>query len=277
MESTKQSVFNFFKRYGVFIFIALLLVTLTGCGGATNEPIDANTTGFFNHYVVFPFSWLIKFFAGLFQGSYGLSIILMTLLIRLGLLPLMMKQYKSQQVMREKMSVIQPEMKEIQEKYKDAKDQQSKQKMQQEMMALYQKHNFNPIASMGCLPMLIQLPILMGFYWAIMRTPEIAQHSFLWFNLGETDYILPILAATVYFIQFKVSQIGVPVQPGQENMMKIMGYITPAMMGMFSFNVAAALPLYWTVGGLFLIFQTLLSKSLYKQAKPADTPSVEKS
>jgi YidC/Oxa1 family membrane protein insertase len=271
-----KSVFTFFKKYGLLILAGSLLLILSGCG-ATNEPIDENTAGFFNHYVVYPFSFSIKFFAVLFDGSYGWSLVLMTLLIRIGLLPLMLKQYKNQITMREKMSVIQPEMKEIQAKYKDKKDQQSQQKMQQEMMQLYQKHNFNPLTSMGCLPMLVQLPILMGFYWAIMRTPEIAEQSFLWFNLGERDLILPILAAAVYYIQFKVSQQGMPIQPGQENMMKIMGLLTPAMMGFFSFSMAAALPLYWTVGGLFLIFQTYLSKMIYKQPQPALNTTVEKS
>ncbi|UTR12300.1 membrane protein insertase YidC [Evansella sp. LMS18] len=270
-----KSVFTFFKRYGLLILAGSLLLILSGCG-ATNEPIDENTAGFFNHYVVYPFSFSIKFFAVLFDGSYGWSLVLMTLLIRIGLLPLMLKQYKNQITMREKMSVIQPEMKEIQAKYKDKKDQQSQQKMQQEMMQLYQKHNFNPLTSMGCLPMLVQLPILMGFYWAIMRTPEIAEQSFLWFNLGERDLILPVLAAAVYYVQFKVSQHGMPVQPGQENMMKIMGLLTPAMMGFFSFSMAAALPLYWTVGGLFLIFQTYLSKMIYKQPQPALNTTVEK-
>lgn len=269
-----KSVFNFFKRYGIFLLIGLVAITLTGCG-ATNEPIDANTAGFFNHYVVYPFSFSIKFFAGIF-GDYGISLIVMTLLIRFALLPLMMKQYKSQMTMREKMAVIQPEMKEIQEKFKDKKDQESQQKMQKEMMGLYQKHNFNPISSMGCLPMMIQLPILMGFYWAIMRTPEIAEHSFLWFNLGEPDKILPILATLVYFVQFKVSQIGMTVQPGQEGIMKVMGYMMPVMMGFISLNMAAALPLYWTIGGMFLIMQTLLSKAIYKQPQPVLAPSVEK-
>ncbi|PIB62389.1 OxaA precursor, partial [Pseudomonas sp. 2822-17] len=134
--------------------LVVLMLSLAGCG-ATNEPIDKDTAGFFNHYVVYPFSFSIKFFAELFNGDYGLSLVLMTLIIRLCLLPLMMKQSKNQIIMREKMSVIQPEMKEIQDKYKDKKDQQSQQNLQKEMMTLYQKHNFNPITSMGCLPMLI--------------------------------------------------------------------------------------------------------------------------
>ncbi|MDG5787465.1 membrane protein insertase YidC [Evansella sp. AB-P1] len=275
----KTSVFNFFKRYSFLIITVLLLITLTGCG-ATNEPIDENTTGFFNHYVVYPFSFLIKAVATYFNGDYGISIILMTLMIRLALMPLMMKQYKNQQFMREKMAEMKPQMDALKEKYKKPEngrqDPETAKKMQMEMMQLYQSHNFNPIKSMGCLPMLIQFPILIGFYWAIMRTPEIAEHSFLWFNLGEPDRILPVLATLVYFIQFRTTQIGVEVQPEQQTLMKAMGLIMPIMMGVFSFSMAAALPLYWTVGGLFLIFQTLLSKWMYKSAAPVIAPSVEK-
>ncbi|WP_245829063.1 membrane protein insertase YidC [Salipaludibacillus agaradhaerens] len=263
----KTSVFTRHKKAIVLIAAAvLMMLTLSGCQAST-EPIDSETAGFFNHFVVFPFSFAIKFLAGIFNGSYGLSIIFMTFIIRLCLLPLMMKQYNNQLTMREKMAVLKPEMDEVQKKYKDKKNREDQQKMQQEMMALYQKHNFNPLTSMGCLPMLIQFPILIGFYWAIMRTPEIAQQTFLWFNLGETDMILPFIAAGVYLIQFKVSQKGM--DPAQQKQMAILGYITPVMMGMFSFNVAAALPLYWSVGGLFLIMQTLLFKWLYREKNEA--------
>ncbi|MFP3490904.1 YidC/Oxa1 family membrane protein insertase, partial [Staphylococcus sp. SIMBA_130] len=74
---------------------------------------------------------------------------------------------------------------------------------------LYGKHQVNPLASLGgCLPMIIQFPILIGFYYAILRTPEIAAHSFLWFNLGQSDIILTILAVVIYYFQFKVSLLG---------------------------------------------------------------------
>ncbi|UCZ53128.1 membrane protein insertase YidC [Bacillus shivajii] len=260
----KSSVFTHFKTYGLLIVTTALLF-LSGCQ-ASSEPIDANTTGVFNHYVIYPFSYLLKFFASMFDGNYGLSIILMTLMLRVSLMPLMMKQYKNQMHMREKMSVIQPEVNKVKEKYKEKKDRESQQKMQKEMMELYQKHNFNPLTSMGCLPMMIQFPILIGFYYAIMRTPEIAEHSFLWFSLGETDSVLPFIAALVYLVQFKISQIGM--DPQQQKQLAAFGYITPIIMGVFSFSVPAALPLYWSVGGLFLIFQTLVSKSVYKQNSP---------
>ncbi|MBM7095460.1 MULTISPECIES: membrane protein insertase YidC [Alteribacter] len=268
MEKTSASL----RKYQLLIVFGLLLVTLAGCGAST-EPINAETTGVFNHYVVWPFSFLIKFFAGMFAGNYGLSLVFMTFLIRLALMPLMMKQYKGQRTTREKMAHIQPAMKEIQEKYKDRKNPENQKKLQQEMMALYKEHNFNPITSMGCLPMLIQFPIMIGFYYAIMRTPEIAQHSFLWFNLGQTDMILPFIAGGVYLIQFRVSMSGMDDQ--QQKQMAMLGYVTPIIMGVFSFNVAAALPLYWSVSGLLLIFQTLLFKTMYNSKKQtAETTTV---
>ncbi|TMW72066.1 membrane protein insertase YidC [Alteribacter natronophilus] len=264
----KTSVFT--HRPYLILSALLLPVLLGGCGVST-EPIDANTTGVFNHYVVWPFSFLIKFFAGMFAGNYGLSLVFMTFLIRLSLMPLMMKQYKAQQTTREKMKHIQPAMNEIKEKFKDKKDPESRKEMQTQMMALYRDHNFNPIASMGCLPMLIQFPIMIGFYYAIMRTPEIAQHSFLWFNLGTTDMILPFIAGAVYVIQFKVSMSNMP--GDQQKQMAVLGYITPVIMTVFSFNVAAALPLYWSVSGMLLICQTLLFKYIYRDAGQVERAS----
>ncbi|WP_096437864.1 membrane protein insertase YidC [Alteribacter populi] len=268
----KTSVFTYVNKYKL-IFIAFGLLLLLGGCGASTEPIDADTTGFFNHYVVWPFSFLIKFFAAMFAGNYGLSLVFVTFLIRLALMPLMMKQYKTQQTTRAKMNEIKPAMEEIKEKYKDKKNPENQQKLQQEMLALYREHNFNPITSMGCLPMLIQFPIMIGFYYAIMRTPEIAQHSFLWFNLGQTDMILPFIAGAVYLIQFRVSLSGMDDQ--QQKQMAMLGYFTPIIMAVFSFNVAAALPLYWSVSGFLLIVQTMIFKYKYKEKKQvAETTTV---
>ncbi|ADI00738.1 membrane protein insertase YidC [Salisediminibacterium selenitireducens] len=253
------------RKHGLLLIVAaLILVILSGCQQvAAMEPINAETTGFFNHYVIYPFSYLLTFFADLFGGSYGASIIMMTVLIRTGLMPLMLKQQRTQLGTKKKMIEIQPELEALKAKYKDKKEPEAQQEMQQEMMGIYTKHQFNPLTSMGCLPMLIQLPILIGFYQAIMRTEEIASQQFLWFSLGETDLILPILAALVYFIQFRISLFGM--EETQKKQMAVFGYLTPVMMGGFSFMVSAALPLYWTIGGLFLIAQTLVFKWMFRE------------
>ncbi|RDW17575.1 OxaA precursor [Oceanobacillus arenosus] len=263
----KTSVFTFFKKYKL-IFLLLLVTLLAGCQGAVNEPIDANTTGWFDHYFVYSFSRLIKGIAGLFSDNYGLSIIIITLIIRLVLMPFLLKQTKSSMQMRDKMSVIKPELDALQKKYENKKDTASQTKKQQEMMQIYQKHDMNPLASLsGCLPMLIQFPILIAFYYAIRRTPEIATHSFLWFDLGQTDIIITIIAVVVYYLQFKVSQKTM--EPQMRKQMAIMGLLSPIMIGFISLNAPAALPLYWAVGGIFMIVQTLIAQKMYapNQAK----------
>ncbi|WP_042224343.1 membrane protein insertase YidC [Oceanobacillus manasiensis] len=252
----KQSVFTPIKKYS-FVGI-ILLIFLAGCQGNGNE----ESTGWFQHYFVETFSTVIKSTAGFLGDNYGLSIILITLLVRLAIMPFMLKQMKKSAEMKKHMDVVKPEMDELRKKYSDKKDVDAQRKMQQEMMALYQKHGINPLASLaGCLPLLIQMPVLLGFYYAIRQTPEIATHSFLWFNLGQTDLLLTAIAVVIYFLQAKVSQINMA--PEMKKQMAIMGYLSPIMIGIFSLNSPAALPLYWSVGGAFLIIQTLIAKKKY--------------
>ncbi|WP_174616024.1 membrane protein insertase YidC [Virgibacillus ihumii] len=250
----KKSVFTLIYKYS--LTGAVLILLLTGC--ATNEPIDPESANFFEHYFILPFSIIIKYVAALFSGNFGLSIIVITLLIRLAIMPFMLKQMKTSREMQQKMKVLKPEMDTINEKYKGKTDMDCKMEKQQEMQKLYQKHQLNPISSMGCLPMLIQFPILIGFYYAIRRTPEIATHNFLWFNLGHTDLILTGAAVLIYFVQSRVSLIGMDEK--QKKQMALFSFISPVLIGIVSLNAPAALPLYWAVGGLFLIFQTIISK-----------------
>ncbi|KIY22657.1 MULTISPECIES: membrane protein insertase YidC [Mesobacillus] len=251
------------KKLFTMMIVLMIPALLTGCQSLTSDG------SFFQTTFINPFTWLIKFFAGITGDSYGLAIIFITLLIRLILMPLMLKQYKSQQSMKEKMEVLKPEMDEIQKKLKDTKDSAEQKKLQQEMMGLYQKHGVNPL-SVGCLPMLIQMPILMGLYYAISNSTDIASHSFLWFNLGHSDVWITAAAGVIYYLQFKVSMSNVT--EDQKKQMKLMGLLSPAMIVLFSLNAPSALPLYWTVGGIFLIVQTLLAKKVYAQ----DSLKVEK-
>ena len=227
-----------------------LLILLSGCT-QVNEEITAESTGIWNQYFVYPLSWLIKNVAEFLGENYGLSIIIVTLLIRLVLLPLMIKQTKSSKAMQ----AIQPEMKALREKY-SSKDQATQQKLQQETMQLFQKHGVNPLA--GCFPLIIQMPILIGFYHAIMRTSEIANHNFLWFDLGDSDpyFILPLVAGVTTFIQQKITMIGMDNNP----QMAMMLWLMPIMIVIFAISFPAALSLYWVVGNIFMIVQTFLIK-----------------
>src|SRR5690625_4137083 len=222
----ENNILTAFKKYGAVVLAISILVLLTGCGDFS--PVDESSTCLFTEYIVYPFSLLIKAIARVFNGSYGLSIIVITLGIRLIILPFMIKQQKQSKLSQEKMKVIKPEMDEIQKKYKDKRDMDDQLSMQRELNELYQKHNFNPVKMIsGCLPMIIQMPFLIGFYYAIRRTSEIAEQPFLWFNLGETDLVLVLLAVIVYFIQARVSLIGMDQK--QQGLMGKMVYISPIM------------------------------------------------
>lgn len=260
------------SSFTVIILLALTTLFLSACS-AQSQGGKTNNTGFFQHYFVHPFTIVIKSVADIFHGNYGIAIILVTLLIRLVLMPLMLRQYKNQMHMKEKMDVLKPEMDVIQKKMKAEKDPKKKQELQAEMMSLYQKHGVNPL-NMGCLPILIQMPILTGFYYAIRSSQEIAHHKFLWFNLGHPDIVLTIIAGLIYYFQFKVSQSNMPSQ--QQEQMKYMGLLSPLMIVMFSLKAPAALPLYWVVGGTFLTIQTLISHRLYQNKKGSELPAKQK-
>lgn len=247
-----------FKKYRLLILVLLSLFVLGGCG-SNFTPIDSSSTGFFDHYFVYPFSLLIKKVAFWLQGNYGIAIVLITISIRFVLLPFIIRQSKNSKDSQGKMANIKPEMDLIQEKYNGKKSREDQLSMQRELSDLYKKHDFNPVKmAAGCLPLIIQMPILIGFYYAIRRTPEIAEHSFLWFNLGETDILFVILAVIIYYIQARVGLIGL--EEKQRKQMAMMSLISPIMIGIISLNVPAALPLYWAVGGLFMIVQTLIIK-----------------
>lgn len=242
------------RRSKKLFFIAALIgiaLFLSGCT-QVNEPIDASSTGVWNKVFVYPMSQAITFFAELFNGSYGLAIIIVTILIRTLLMPLYVKQIRSSKAMQD----IQPEIKKLQEKY-SSKDANTQRKLQEEQLALFQKHGVNPLA--GCLPAFFQMPILIAIYHAIMRTTAIKTGSFLWFELGAPNTILALVAGATTFIQQKIIMADTP-QPAQggPNPMAMMLYIMPVMIIVFAMALPAALPLYWIVGNVFMIAQTLL-------------------
>ncbi|MBM7580584.1 YidC family membrane integrase SpoIIIJ [Jeotgalibacillus terrae] len=245
------------KKLFPFMMFAVVAVFLAGCT-EIDQPITPDSEGIWNSYFVYPLSWLITQVAEFFNENYGLGIVVVTLLIRFVLLPLMIKQTKNTKRMQE----IQPEMMKLREQY-SSKDAQTQQKLQQETMAMFQKHGVNPLA--GCFPLVIQMPILIAFYHAIVRTTEIANHNFLWFDLGETDpfFILPIVTGLTTFLQQKIMMAGNPA--GMNPQMQIMLYLMPVMIAVFAFIFPTALSLYWVVGNIFMIVQTLLINGTFKK------------
>lgn len=237
------------KRLLVVAALIAIALFLSGCT-QIDEPITSESEGFWNSFFVYPLSFLITYIAeDIFTHAYGLAIIIVTLLLRTLILPLNIKQLKSSQAMQ----MIQPELQALREKY-SSKDQQTQQKLQQETMALFQKYGVNPLA--GCLPILVQMPILIAFYHAIVRTEAVSQYPFLWFELGSPDIIMAAITFATTFIQQKIMMSGTPASSNPQ--MQVMLYLMPVMIGAFALFFPSALALYWVVGNLFMIAQTLL-------------------
>ncbi len=233
----------------LFALIGLTLL-LAGCT-EINEPITPESEGIWNTVFVYPLSWVITKIAEIFNNSYGLSIVIVTIIIRLLILPLSVKQIKSSKAMQE----IQPQLQELQKKY-SSKDANTQQKLQQETMELFQRHGVNPLA--GCLPIFIQMPILIAMYHAIVRTEEVRQYNFLWFELGSPDYVLPFLVAFFTFLQQKIMMsYNKSPNPQVQMQMNMMLYMMPLMIGVMAFFFPAALALYWVTGNIFMVLQTL--------------------
>ncbi|SDC48320.1 YidC/Oxa1 family membrane protein insertase [Terribacillus halophilus] len=240
------------RKKGLLVLALVLLVAaLAGCAPNT-DPITSESTGFWNEYFIYPLSWLITYFSNLTGENFGLGIIIVTVIIRLILLPLNIKQLRSSKAMQE----IQPELKALQQKY-SSKDANTQQKLQQETMQLFQRHGVNPLA--GCLPIIVQMPILLAFYQAISRTEAIKEHNFLWVQLGNPDpyFILPLVAGLATFLQQKLMMAGNQTMAANPQM-TMMLYIMPVMITVFALFLPSALALYWVVGNVFMVAQTLL-------------------
>ena len=212
------------------------------------------------------FNALVFLYQYLPGHDFGVAIIILTVIIRFLLYPLMVKSIRSQKIMSE----LQPKIKEIQEKYKADKEKQTK-----EMMALYQKEKINPFG--GCLPLLIQLPLLIALYrvfwkgldpqamallYSFVPNPGTINPAFLGvINLSQSNIILAVLAGILQFFQ---SKMLMPQKKRNQTaqlsdmMQKQMLYFFPIITVLFLWKLPSAIGLYWIVTSLFSILQQYL-------------------
>lgn len=261
------------KKKALLPLLLGIMVFLAGCDYSKPE----NRTGFFYNTFVKNMDNIIHWLGSHFNNDYGLAIIVLVLAIRIIVLPFMLSNYKNSHMMREKMIIAKPDMDAVKEKVKRARTQEDKMAANQEMMEVYKKYDMNPMQSMlGCLPMLIQMPIIMGLFF-VLKYPSpggITEHShFLWFNLAKPDIWITIIAGVLYFIQAYVSTFSMP--PEQKQMSYMMMIISPIMIIWVSLSSAAALGLYWSVSAAFLVVQTYVANSYYsKKAKEEVAPMI---
>jgi len=235
--------------------------------------------------IINPFITVLLFLYKLLGGNAILAIVVFTILVRVATYPLTMKQQRSAKAMQ----AVGPELKKIQEKYKNDRE-----KAAQAQWALYKEYGVNPLA--GCLPLLVQLPILMGLYQAIVKSlaatpmelldmsrrlwvPDLANqvplaNKFLWLNLATPDplYILPILVVVTTWLQQKLLMPPTSAprpgeKPDQAAMMsRQMAIIMPLMFGIFALSFASGLSIYFIGSNLIGIGQyALMGKIDFKQ------------
>ena len=212
-------------------------------------------------------------------GSFGWSIILLTLLIRTIFFPVTMKANAS---MRE-MSALSPKLKEIREKYKD-----EPMVAQAKMSELYKEHKVNPMG--GCLPMLIQIPVFIALYYALGSAAELRQQSFWWINdLAQPDTVChifglainPLIIAWTLLMVVQQKLTPTTMDPTQAKVMLMM----PLVMLFILYTLPAALTLYWTVSQIFSIAQMMYQNKLKKaedakrntQDNKSDKPKIVRS
>jgi YidC/Oxa1 family membrane protein insertase len=200
-------------------------------------------------FIASPIYWLLSRINSVI-GNYGISIVLLTVVVKSAFYKLSETQYRSMAGMRRLM----PKMQQLKESYGD-----DKMKLQKATMDLYKKEKINPFG--GCLPMLVQMPVFIALYWVLLESVELRHAPFmLWLNdlsVRDPFFILPLLMGGTMYLQTTLSPA--PADPMQAKVMKMM----PIMMTLLFLWFPAGLVLYWlTNGGLGILQQWYITRKI---------------
>lgn len=238
-----------------------MLLFLSGC---VQRNSDGSPTGkgWVYLYLVKPMGMAINYLADLLGGNYGFAIIIVTIIVRLIILPLGLHQARSSIIQQEKMAALKPQMDQAQKNMKAATTVEEQRQAQLEMTSLYKENGISMTGGMGCLPMLVQMPIFTALFYAAQYTDGISESTFFGVNLGERSLIFVAIAGLSYLGVSLISMIGIP--EAQRKTMGAMMFMSPLMIIFFSFASPAGVTLYWIIGGFFSMFQTYLSNVVLK-------------
>ena len=209
-----------------------LLLILSGCV-QTNKQGQPTGQGFVYQFLVAPMSQVIKYFASDLGLGFGLAIILVTVIVRLIILPLGLYQSWNATYQSEKRNYLSPIFTPINERMKNAETQEEKLAAQQALM-----------------------PFFSALFYAARYTKGIAESSFLGINLGQQSMILIVVVGVLYYVQSLLSLVGLDEE--QKEQMKKMIYVSPLMIVIFSLTAPAGVTLYWVVGGFVQILQQFI-------------------
>lgn len=254
------------KNKKIFLLLPILLVTLAGCGVGPGNTVGPDDVDSIWNFVVYFFSVGMIWLGNLLGGNIIYGLIAITLIFR----GMMVPMYRKQIISQEAMAKVQPEVTKIQKKYAGKSDNESKMKMNQEMQSLYKRHNVNPLA--GCLPLLLQMPLLFAFYDAIQNllvydgitkfssANDMSSSFLIWNDMGQPVFVFAILAAATTYYSTILSTAGQDPNASGANMMKQMSIIMPIMILFMGFTLPGALSLYWVLSNGVTIIQTLVLK-----------------
>lgn len=261
------------KKYtGVLALLVVAALVLSACG-ATNNPNVAPHSGIYGwvyQWLGRPLQNIMIHTAHMVGGDNGAGwgIVIITVVVRLILMPLMLVQQSKSVRQQEKMARLQPQMKLIQAAMKHKgitpEQQMTLSGWQRE---LYSKNEMSLTGGIGCLPLIIQLPIMWGIYQAVFYSPQLAHSTFFGISLSQKSVVLAIIATIFTVIQGYISLIGIPEE--QKKTMQSMMIFNPIMTLFFSLSFSGALALYWAAGNLVMIIQQVIVTFIL-------TPSVKK-
>lgn len=245
------------KHWKFFALMAFIILVATGCVSYDDA---GNPTGAVYEYIGVPTAHFMDFIANIFNGSYGMSIIIITFITRLIMMPSTYRMTKNSMISSAKMKFAQPEIKAVQEEIEATEDPKEKAALNQELMQVYSKYDINMFSSLsGCLPLIIQLPIISAVYAAIRSSEQIANSSFLGIDLAERSIIIVVLVVITAFLQgWLMQKVSPTVDTGNQqagSMQNSMLIMNPLMLGWFTFVSNAGLGLYFLTGSIFGLIQ----------------------
>ena len=243
------------KRIALSIMGVAMLLVLTGC-----VQIDKTTgqpTGFIWNTIGAPMAEAIRYFATEQGLGYGVAIIIVTIIVRLIILPLGIYQSWKATLHSEKMNALKHVLEPHQTRLKEATTQEEKLEAQQALFAAQKEHGISMFGGVGCFPILIQMPFFSAIFFAAQYTEGVSQASFLGIALGSPSWILIACAGVLYYVQSLLSLHGVEDETQREQLKKMI-YMSPMMIVMFSIFSPASVTLYWVVGGFMMILQQFI-------------------
>ncbi|GCF93505.1 membrane protein insertase YidC [Enterococcus florum] len=238
-----------------------LMIVLSGCVrmGDDGRP---DTTGIVYRFLVVPLENFLQWMVSNFNWSYGLAIIVLTIIVRIIIMPLGIHQSRKSLIQSEKMQSIKPQVDAAQAKLKQASTPEEQMAAQQEMQAVYKENGVSMMGGIGCLPLLVQMPIFSALYYTARFSAGIQESTFLGIDLGRPNYVLVVIVGAAYLLQSYISLIGIPEE--QKKTMRSMMIASPLMITFMTFSSPAGLGLYWVVGGIFSCIQTFITNVLMR-------------